>query len=86
MAWNYTYVSNKGFDFFALMIVMVIEIVELLAKFVLFCRNGGENDDASYDPLFGTEGAVKGRIQNSFSTAQVHPEYSRDTFNVNNES
>ena len=81
-AWKYTYITDNHLDFYALAVVLAIELIECLIKFVLFCKHGGENDGAedAIAPEKEDRGANRGRVNNSFSNSvqQINPEYSYD--------
>lgn len=42
---KYSYISDYRIDFYALAIVLAIELIEIFIKFILYCKKGSDDDD-----------------------------------------
>lgn len=86
MVFNFQYILDYHIDFYALAIVLVIEVIEVLIKFIMFCKKGSDDDDEEAAVSPEKEGREKERINNSFgeSVDQINPEYSYNGLQGNN--
>ncbi len=47
---NYNYITSYSLDFFALAIVILLEIITLIPKLVQFCKRSDDDNDPSVNP------------------------------------
>ena len=85
---EYKHVSEYGLDFYAIAIVGIIEIIEVIIKLVRFCKRGNDDDDdapAEVVPEKDGRGVEKDRKNNSFGAMDnITPEASYDNLHLNN--
>jgi hypothetical protein len=86
MVFNFQYILDYHIDFYALAIVLAIEIIEVFIKFIMFCKKGSDDDDEEAAVSPEKEGREKERINNSFgeSVDQINPEYTYNGLQGNN--
>ena len=77
--YRYEYINTHHIDFYALVIVIAIEILLTFIKFVIFCRNKGDDDDDAVAPE--KEGRGDDRVKNNNSFHEVNPEHSYNGLN-----
>lgn len=80
---KYDLIVEKDIDFYAIAVVLIIEILETLIKFIMFCKNNGDGDmDASVAPE--KEGRENNkRPSNSFGDSfnEMNPEIAQNSRN-----
>ena len=69
-------IYDNHMDFYALVVVLVIELIETFIKFVMFCKSKGDEEDDAVNP----EKDSPKRGNNSFG-ASINPEGSYDGLN-----
>ncbi len=74
---KYESIVDNEIDLYALGLVIIIELVEIIVKLVYYCKNGGNDDDEG-----GAVGPEKDedspKKRNSFGSDEINPEHSRD--------
>jgi hypothetical protein len=77
MVFKYQIILDTQLDFFALVVVMALEILVLFVKFIAYCKNKNEEESSEVAPE--PESREKRINNNAFSSNdQINPEYTYD--------